>query len=142
MTGSSKTSSQLTEENYQRLLGLFAKRDKLVNEQKFRLLWAMTLQRLEVTETNVKSLDMRDGNRLVGVWLKQRDYAGKLRRKERARVALQAQHELEKEQDIRARWGPATVKPMGRAWDRSDYVAIDPPLYPPAAWLESCQVRN
>lgn len=147
MTGSSKTSSQLTEENYQRLLALFAKRDKLVSEQKFSLLWLMTLQRLEVPADNVQSLDLRDGNRLVGVWLKKHDYAGKLRRKEAARKKLQEIHDRERSDAefpgacTRPPWGPETVKPTGKSWVRSDYVAIDPPLYPPELWLQHVLIR-
>lgn len=135
-------SFQLTEEKYLRLLDQFKRRDDLIRLQKFILLWRMTLQRLLVEESNVQALDMRDGNRLVGVWLKKRDYAGKLKRKELARQALQKAHEEARANDERPRWGPETVKPIGGRWDRADYVAFDPPLYPPANWLEACQARN
>ena len=142
MTGSSKTSFQLIEEKYLLLQDRFKLRDDLIRLQKFILLWRMTLLRLLVEESNVQALDMRDGNRLVGVWLKKRDYAGKLKRKELARQALQKAHEEARESGDRPPWGPTTVKPTGGRWDRADYVSIDPPLYPPSNWLEACQVAN
>ena len=137
-TGSSTTFSRLTEEKYQSLQDLFKRRDDLIRVQKFCLLWQMTLQRLLVPEENVLSLDLRDGGRLVGVWLKKRDYAGKIKRKEMAQKALQAVHEDERAQDLRPRWGPETVRTFGKQWDRPDYVAFDPPLYPPEKWLQAC----
>jgi hypothetical protein len=141
MTGSSKTLSPFIEEKYQRLLDQFKLRDDLIRLQKFILTWRMTLHRLGVPESNVRSLDLRDGHRLVGVWLLKHDYAGKLRRKEQARVALQLAHEQARENDERVPWGPAKVKPVGGHWDRADYVVFDPTLYPPANWLEACQVK-
>ena len=130
------TSSPLTEENYQRLLALFAKRDSLVSEQKFTLLFQMTLQRNFLTRDQILALDMQDGNRLVGVFLKKPAYAGKLRRKELARQRLQAIHDQEREDDLRPRWGPEKVQPKGRRWEDSSYVVFDPPLYPPEIWLD------
>lgn len=143
MTGSSKTSFQLIEEKYLLLQDRFKLRDDLIRLQKFILLWRMTLLRLLVEESNVLSLDMQDGNRLVGVWLKKRDYAGKLKRKAMVNAMLQAQHE-EDRATWRSKdsmkgpgvpWGPETVRTFGKQWDRSDYVRFLRPLIPPARWL-------
>lgn len=149
MTGFSKTLSPSIEEKYQQLKELYARRRQLMNAQEFQVLWLLTLQRLRVDPENVLSLnfDPRNRNCVIGVWLKKRDYAGKLWRKAEAQARLQQHHDAAREawndhgsrdEDSRVPWGPPTVKPTSKFWNYSDYAIIDPPIYPPALWLEAC----
>lgn len=145
----SEATFEATEAKYQELLGLLSKKQEHLNVQKFLVKWKMTLHQHLVEEDNVLSLDMHDGNRLIGVWLKKRDYGAKIKRKAAITALLQKQHEEDRESwrdnpSMSAPgvpWGPEKVKTFGKQWDRSDYVRFMQPLYPPTLWLKAVLTR-
>ena len=132
------------EARYEELKTLFAKRHALLKVQEFDVLFKMTLKRLHVPEDNVLSFEFSatQSGCLVGIWLKNRDYAGKLRRKAEATAKLNVEHQKAKAEGDRAPWGPDTVRTFGKQWDRSDFVRLDPPLYPPERWLQEVTGRR